>query len=526
MLGGLLTSDLVFILTSVTSNKCNVVVSLKNAVILRQQLSSRGQLFHIMSRFQTVTESDLQQLQVQQNAANTDRSTAFGVKLFHTYLNECGIPNDLVNITPEDLNSHLERFYAAVRKEDGEYYKLNSMKSVRSSIQRRYIEICQVDIVDDNRFTTANNIFSNICKRIKDAGKGDTDHYPEMEPEDVQKLCASFNVDDQTGLQEKVWFDIQLYLIRRGREGLRAMTKKTFGVFVDSTGRRFFAQVLGESDKNHGINDCPSDTTGEGRLYATGTSLCPVKCFEKYLSHLHPAQDALWQRPLDKVNKSIWYCNAAIGEKTLGGMLAKMSLKYGLSQRYTNHSIRVTSMQILDDNMVDGRHIQRVSGHKSLESVQLYGRRLSTSRKRDISNIFSRAVGNGHIPIQPRPSSSLNSGEQEIIGHTPPAPTMRDRGFQIDGNLAPVPNSVSFQESMGIQQSRIQHQLNLPNFSPSFSLLPSFDKTATTTSSTFAQHQQPIYNMGTINIHNHYSTPCAPLRRKRLRIMSDSEDDE
>ena len=382
------------------------MASLKNSVIiLRRCLSWSVVKFYIMSRFQNVTDSDLQQLQVRQNAANTNRSTAFGVKLFETYLKECGIPNNFIALTPEDLNSILERFYAAVRKEDGEYYKLNSMKSIRSSIQRMYLEKRQVDIVDDNRFTTANNCFSNMCKRIKDAGFGDTEHYPEMEPEDVRKLCASFEIDDQSGLQEKVWFDIQLYLIRRGREGLRAMTKKTFRVFFDGQGNRFFSQVMGESDKNHGIHDAPSDTTGEGRLYATGGSRCPVKCFEKYLSHLHPAQDALWQRPLDKKitrDQRVWYCNAPIGEKTLGAMLSKMSLKYGLSQRYTNHSIRVTSMQILDDNMVDGRHIQRVSGHKSLESVQLYGRRLSTSRKRDISNIFSRAVGNAPIATEPQ----------------------------------------------------------------------------------------------------------------------------
>ena len=479
-------------------------------------------LLHDMSRFQDITEEDLQNLQVKQNAPNTDKSTAFGVKLFHTYMTECGVSDDLTIMAPQLLNQRLERFYAAVRKEDGEYYKLNSMRSVRSSIQRRYLEKCSVDIIDDIRFKTSNNTFNNICKRIKAAGKGDTEHYPEMEPEDIRRLCASFDVNDPSGLQEKVWFDIQLYLIRRGREGLRAMTKSTFGVFLDSTGCKFFSQVMGESDKNHGIMDSASDTTGEGRLYETGSPRCPVKCFERYMSHLNPIQDALWQRPLDKLKDRVWYCNAPIGEKTLGGMLAKMSIKYGLSQRYTNHSIRVTSMQILEDNMVEGRHIQRVSGHKSLESVQLYGRRLSTSRKRDISSIFSRAVGNGPIPIQPRPTPT-NLPASDSQGSSSSVPVSRDRGFQVE---APTP-SVTYPEVMAIQQSRIEHQLNLPNFAPNFSLLPNF-QTTTTTSNAFTQQQQqqqPIYNMGTINIHNHYAAPSPP-KRKRIRILSDSEDEK
>ena len=327
-------------------------------------------------------------------------------------------------------------------------------------------------------------------------------------------MCSSFNIDDPSGLQEKVWFDIQLYLIRRGREGQREMKKTTFGVFNDATGR-FFAQVVFPGDKNHGINDSSSDTTGEGRLYATGEARCPVKCFEKYISHLHPVQDALWQRPLQKIESGqrIWYCNAPVGEKSLGAMLSKMSSKYNLSQRYTNHSIRVTSMQILDDNLIDGRHIQRVSGHKSLDSVQNYGRRLSTSRKRDISSIFSRAAGNSSdkipVPIQPRPSNNQ------------PVPTLRDHGHQSSQQ------TVNYQEAMAIKQSTIEQQLNLPNFIPNFSLLPNLDRISTTTSNNTSQHHQPIYNMGTINYHYHYNTaPPSPPRGKRLRLISDSDDEE
>ena len=66
-------------------------------------------------------------------------------------------------------------------------------------------------------------------------------------------------------------------------------------------------------------------------------------------------------------------------------MMPRLSEKYKLSQRYTNHSIRVTSLQVLEDANVEGRHIIRVSGHKSLESVQNYARKLSSARKRSIA---------------------------------------------------------------------------------------------------------------------------------------------
>ena len=49
---------------------------------------------------------------------------------------------------------------------------------------------------------------------------------------------------------------------------------------------------------------------------------------------------------------------------------------------------------------VEGRHIIRVSGHKSLESVQNYARKLSSARKRSISTIFSNSVENKKMNLE------------------------------------------------------------------------------------------------------------------------------
>ena len=176
------------------------------------------------------------------------------------------------------------------------------------------------------------------------------------------------------------------HLIRRGRENLRCMTKDTFAVVADATGRTFIHQVKSEIDKNHNISDDSFDTTGEGKIYATGGYFCPERTFSKYVSLLHLLQPALWQRPRDNVkpNESTWYCCAPFGEKSQGNLMPKLSAKYGLSQRYTNHSIRVTSLQILEDENIEGRHIIRISGHKTVDSVKNYAIKLSASRKRNI----------------------------------------------------------------------------------------------------------------------------------------------
>ena len=96
----------------------------------------------------------------------------------------------------------------------------------------------------------------------------------------------------------------------------------------------------------------------EGRIYETNTPECPVRWFVKYISLLRPIQPAFWQRPREsgKATGSIWYCSTPLGEKTLGSLMPKISIKYKLSGQYTNHSIRVTSLQVLEDKNVEGRY--------------------------------------------------------------------------------------------------------------------------------------------------------------------------
>ena len=100
-------------------------------------------------------------------------------------------------------------------------------------------------------------------------------------------------------------------------------------------------------------------------------------------------------------------------------MMAKMSSKYGLSERYTNHSIRVTSLQLLDDENIEGRHIIRISGHKSIDSVQNYAR-LSAARKRNISSLFSNNLddASAHQSEDPLPQPSTSHEYQHTVPST------------------------------------------------------------------------------------------------------------
>jgi hypothetical protein len=177
----------------------------------------------------------------------------------------------------------------------------------------------------------------------------------------------AFNIETPFGLQRKVLFETILYLCRRGRENLIDMTKATFRVGVDDTGREYVEQHVPEMDKNHKEDAKFDDTTGEGRMYdKPGNRQCPVTSYKFYLSKLHPDIDSLWQRPLDTFISEcdVWYYKRRVGVHTLGSFMPDLSRQANLSQIYTNHSIRATSMKLMDDAGVESRHIMRISGHR------------------------------------------------------------------------------------------------------------------------------------------------------------------
>ena len=73
---------------------------------------------------------------------------------------------------------------------------------------------------------------------------------------------------------------------------------------------------------------------------------------------------------LDSFNISdeCWFQNRSIGKDTLASFMSTLSKKTGLSQIYTNHSIRATGATILGRNCSMAQ-IMAVTGHKSASSV-------------------------------------------------------------------------------------------------------------------------------------------------------------
>ena len=145
------------------------------------------------------------------------------------------------------------------------------------------------------------------------------------------------------------------------------MKPSDFEVSIDDSGKHYVHKTVSEVTTNHqGVDNENYEPEG-GRMYATGTILCPVSSFQKYLSKLNPKCNALWQRPKDSFdeNDSIWYENKPLGKNALANMMSNISKSAYLSKNYTNHCVRATCITVLSELGFDVRHIVAISGHRN-----------------------------------------------------------------------------------------------------------------------------------------------------------------
>ena len=222
-----------------------------------------------VERFGASTEEDIAKLIEERNRPNTNRSTKQCVSILRQYLAAKNL-SDVELLPDADLPEILKKFYADARKKDGSRYHTQSLKNIRSGINRYFKEKHKIDIIDDPRFKEANMSFQGSQVRAKREGRGVRRSTPVISEQDMASLAMYFTVDhlkqpNPSVLQRNVMFNIIYYLCRRGQENLYEMTKDWFQVVTKPTGERFVAQVKDEMDKNHTENDY--NMTNEGRMY-------------------------------------------------------------------------------------------------------------------------------------------------------------------------------------------------------------------------------------------------------------------
>ena len=156
-------------------------------------------------RFADLSEEDLAQILDQKDSKRTKDVIKMSVKLLTDFANEKGLCiNDVNQQSLDELQLFLRRFYAELRKTNGDYYSKKSLITVRYGLQKHFQKSKDIDIVNDAAFANANSMFHAMLTKLKSIGKGDTQHYEPLTNDVLKKLYASFDTSTTTGLLEKV----------------------------------------------------------------------------------------------------------------------------------------------------------------------------------------------------------------------------------------------------------------------------------------------------------------------------------
>lgn len=134
-----------------------------------------------------------------------------------------------------ELADFLRDFYTKVKIKNDDSITL---KDIRTGLHKFFLDEVSIDILRDRVFEVANATF-DLAVRANPRKS----HRIRIEMEDLKKIYLSEAMDTNKpdSLQNKVFFDISLYICNKGKEFFRSMKKNDFDVSTDIYGRRYVA---------------------------------------------------------------------------------------------------------------------------------------------------------------------------------------------------------------------------------------------------------------------------------------------
>ena len=289
--------------------------------------------------------------------------------------------------------------------------------------------------MNDREFKQANLVFTGRLRDNKDKGLDTSMPRVALEKEDVEKLFKEYfpqAVADTVNteiLLHKVFFDIMYYTGRRGKEGLRDLSKTSFEVKTSANKKEFIEITFNEkTKKNQGdtMSAAANALHNDHHIITSipDSQLCPVESFKRYVDLLHPKLPAFFQKP----NKfKTGFNREAIGKNMLGSLMKDISEKAKLSKIYTNHQIRKTTATGMHKSGFTLEQISHVTKHKNLDSLKHYVA-APTIQEKEAYNEGLFSYGNNeaitsptkrfHEPLQEPPAKRFvveNKENSEII---------------------------------------------------------------------------------------------------------------
>ena len=227
------------------------------------------------SEFQHAGEEELEQIILKNVNGNTKRSTDTWIKRYSKWATERSQPIDISCLHPVRLDSILQKFYAELRKKNGDEYEPESLKVMQTALDSR-------------------KVLYGKAIELHEMGKGKRPMKGDAINEDEEDHLWNSGVlgnNDPVSLNHTMFFFIQptFWNSRTSREHHQIMIQDLKIVRDSATKDIAYAERIEGPTKTRkaGLNKRPRPLTQ--KLLRTGGPRCPVMFFEKLSSKRPPS---------------------------------------------------------------------------------------------------------------------------------------------------------------------------------------------------------------------------------------------
>ena len=191
------------------------------------------------------------------------------------------------------------------------------------------------------------------------------------------------------------------------------LRKQDFLFSKNENGKEIVELSTSFAQKNHagGLSSL-SDDVSSGQVQDP----VQVAIIRKLVALSNPKVDRIFQPAgTRKRAEDPYFVAAPLGKDTLAKFMTKISERAGLSQSYTNHSVRAACVTVLESHNIEDRHIASVTMHKNISSLASYGRpsdQQKTVMARAINEFLGSCSKSGSATMQcwsfPKPRSKAS----------------------------------------------------------------------------------------------------------------------
>lgn len=314
------------------------------------------------------------------------------------------------DIPENELDNVLCQFFMKAKTMKGNLYEPDTLTGIRNSLQRVLVERgSKYDLREGIAFNKSRKVLSSRRKELTKMGKGNKPNAARaITAEEVDLLFKSkyFGVNNAVSLQRTVWWYLTQHFGHRARDEGRQMQFGDVKIEKDfSTGCEYLVWLTERSTKTrNGERPLGHKRSFNPKAFATGTDRCPVKIFKEYVSH-RPTEMCKDDSPLflqvcynvEYTSNKFWYFPKPLGKNSVGQFLSKARkvLDSNSAGKISNHSARKTTVTNLLNQDINPLHVQQITGHKKLESLNSYNT-ASISQQKKISDAISSGSGQSY----------------------------------------------------------------------------------------------------------------------------------